>query len=195
MPMRSRSSRPGRVGDVAGQDVLTEHLGGQLAPEVVAAVQPALVLEVPVDAVEVEGDPADAALGQRHPEVGELTQRRTEEQVLGGDGADLAGQHHQVVDRCLGRTPDDLEAGADVQRQHHVLVADRLEHRVPVAGQEAREALDVRGLEEADRATALLPRAGGSPRRPGRRPTSARCPSGMNRPGYAPHHSSMAQSL
>ena len=31
-----------------------------------------------------------------------------------------------------------------------------LEHRVPVARQEAREALDVRGLEEADRAAALL---------------------------------------
>ena len=32
----------------------------------------------------------------------------------------------------------------------------RLEHRVPVARQEAREALHVRRLEEADRAAALL---------------------------------------
>ena len=51
---------------------------------------------------------------------------------------------------------DHLEPGADVQRQHHVLVADGLEHRVPVARQEAREALHVRGLEEADRPAALL---------------------------------------
>ena len=62
----------GRVGDVAGEDVLAEHLGRQLAAEVVAVVQPGLVLEVAVDAVEVEGDPADAALGQRDLEVGEL---------------------------------------------------------------------------------------------------------------------------
>ena len=46
--------------------------------------------------------------------------------------------------------------GADVQRQDHVLVAQRLEHGVPVAGQEAREVLGMRRLEEADRPAALL---------------------------------------
>src|SRR3546814_6113609 len=51
------------------------------------------------------------------------------------------------------------EATADVQRQYHVLVAQGLEHRVPVARQEAREPLGVRRLEEADRAAALLAEA------------------------------------
>ena len=41
--------------------------------------------EVAVDPVEVEGDPADAALGQRDPQVGELAQRRAEQEVLRGD--------------------------------------------------------------------------------------------------------------
>ena len=83
--------------------MLAEHLGRQLAAEVVAVVEPALVLEVAVDPVEVERDPPDAALGQRHLEVGELAQRRAEQQVLRGDRADLAGEHHEVVDRRLLR--------------------------------------------------------------------------------------------
>ncbi len=78
------------------------------------------------------------------------------EKVLRGDGADLAGQHHEVVDRGLFRSLDDCEAGADMQRQHHVLVRERLQHGVPVARQEAREALHVRRLEEADGPAALL---------------------------------------
>jgi hypothetical protein len=149
---------------------------------------------VPVDAVEVEGDPADPALGQGDLEVGEAPQRRPEQQVLGGDGADLAGQHHEVVDRRLLRPLDDVEAGADVQREHHVLLAQRGEHRVPVAGEEAGEALDVRRLEEADRPAALL---GDAPDLGHRASTShmGTMPSGMKRPGYSPHHSSMAQSL
>ena len=65
--------------------MVAEHLGRQLAAEVVAVVQPRLVLEVAVDAVEVERDPADAALGQRDLEVGERAQRRAEQQVLRGD--------------------------------------------------------------------------------------------------------------
>src|SRR3546814_14866182 len=88
-----------------------------------------LVLEVAVDAVEVEGDPADPALGQCDLELGELPQRGAEEQVLRGDRADLAGQHHQVIDGRLLRAADHLEATADVQRQHHVLVAQRSEER------------------------------------------------------------------
>ena len=136
--------------------MLAEDLGRQLAGEVLVVMQPRLVLVVPVDPVEVEGDPPDTALGEGDHEVGEAPQRRTEQQVLGGDGADLAGEHHQVVDRRLRGPLDDVEAGADVQAQHHVLVAQGLEHRVPVAGQEARVALDVRRLEEADGPAALL---------------------------------------
>src|SRR5580700_9890309 len=142
------------VGEVAGEDVVAEGLRRELAAEV--AVQPLLVVEVAVDAVEVEGDPADPALGQRDLELGETAQRGAEQEVLRGDGADLAGQHHEVVDRRLVGALDDREPGPDVQGQHHVLVAQRFEHRVPVARQEAREPLDVRRLEEADRPATLL---------------------------------------
>ncbi len=79
-----------------------------------------------------------------------------EEQVLRDQHRDLGREHDEVVDRRFGCLLDEVEAGADVQRQHHVLVAHRLQHRVPVAGQEAREALRVRCLEEADRPAALL---------------------------------------
>src|SRR3546814_4499994 len=71
-----------RIGDEARQDLLAEHVGGELAlAEAVA--DPGLVLEVPVDAVEVEGDPADPALRQRHLQVGELAKGGAEEQVVG----------------------------------------------------------------------------------------------------------------
>src|SRR5205814_8628733 len=64
---------------VAREDVVAEHLRRQLAAEVVAAVQPRLVLEVTVDPVEVERDPADATFGERDPQLGEPSQRRSEE--------------------------------------------------------------------------------------------------------------------
>jgi hypothetical protein len=95
--------------------VLAEDLRGELAAEVAPVVQPRLVGEVPVDAVEVERNPADPALGQGDLQIGEPAQRGTEEQVLRGDGTDLAGQHHEVIDRGLDRLLDDVEPGADVQ--------------------------------------------------------------------------------
>ena len=87
---------------------------GSLPAEVV--VDPRLVLEVAVDAVEVERDPADAALGQRDLEVGELAQRRAEQQVLRGEHRDLRRDHDDVVDRRFGGQLDEVAAGADVQR-------------------------------------------------------------------------------
>ena len=109
-----------------------------------------------VDAVEVEGDPADAPLGEGDSQVGEAPQGRAEQQILGGDGADLAGEHHEVVDGGLPGPIDDVEAGADVQAKDHVLVAQGLKHGVPVAGEEAGVALHVGRLEEADGPAALL---------------------------------------
>ena len=53
-----------------------------------------------------------------------------------------------------------------------------VEHRVPVAREEAREALHVRRLEEADRAAALLGDAAHLVDGERRRPTSGRCRAG-----------------
>ena len=129
-----------RVGDVAGQRVLAEHVARQLVAEV--AAQPLLVGVVPVAAVEVERDPADAALGERELQVGELAQRRTPQQVLRAHRRHLGGQDDQVVDRRVGRHADRAEARADVQAHHHVLLGQRPEHRVPVlVVVEARQAL------------------------------------------------------
>src|SRR6202020_2276901 len=64
--------QPGRVGDVAGQDVVAEHVRGLLAPEII--LEPSLVLEVAIGTVQVEGDPADAALGEGDLEAREAPQ-------------------------------------------------------------------------------------------------------------------------
>ena len=147
----------GRVGDVAGQDVLAEHLGRQLAAEVVAAVEPA------------PGSRSGGRSGRSRrgssrcrprtaPPAGRGTSRSVGPKSRSWAVMALIWQASTIrwsTGASCGRL-DDLEAGADVQRQHHVLVADGLEHRVPVAGQEAREALHVRRLEEADRPAALL---------------------------------------
>ncbi len=112
---------PGRVGDVAGQDVVAEHIRRELAAEVV--VQPRLVAEVAVGPVQIEGDPADATLGEGDLEIREPPQRRSEQQVLGNQGGDLAGEDDQVVDGRFRRLLDQVEAGADVKGQDHVLVS------------------------------------------------------------------------
>ena len=63
----------GRVVDEARDDVLVEDLARELVAEVL--VRPRLVVLVgEVDAVEEVRDPADAALGERELQVGELAE-------------------------------------------------------------------------------------------------------------------------
>ena len=135
-----------RVGDVAGERVLAEHVARQLVAEV--AAQPPLVGVVPVAAVEVEGDPADAALGPRDLEVGVVAQRRTPQQVLRGRSPRSGvARMMRLSIGASGRQLDGAEAGADVQAHHHVLLGQRLEDRVPVLDVVvARQPFEVRQL-------------------------------------------------
>ena len=81
--MRSRLATPGRVVDEAQHDALEEHLARQPTAEVLAG--PLVVARVdPVDPVTEVRDPADATLGQRDLQVGELAQHRRPEQVRRG---------------------------------------------------------------------------------------------------------------
>ena len=71
MPISLRSRDADRVGDEAGQEVLAEHLAGQLAAEVLP--RPGRVhLVGAVEPLEEVRDPAGAALGQGDLDVREV---------------------------------------------------------------------------------------------------------------------------
>src|SRR5258705_7566678 len=144
----------GLVGDIAGQRMLTEHVAGQLVPEV--AAQPPLVGVVPVAAIQIERDPTDAALGERKLQIGIVAHRGAPQQILRAHRRNLGGKDDHVVDRRVGRHADRPESRADVQAHHHVLFRQRPEHRAPVlAVVVAREHLEVREFGHRDRAAAL----------------------------------------
>ena len=92
--------------------MLAKHVAGQLLAEV--AAQPPLVGVVAVAAVQVERNPADAALGKGEFQVRVVAHRRAPQQVLCAHRRDLGGQDDQVVDRCVGRHADRPETRADV---------------------------------------------------------------------------------
>ena len=135
--------------------MLAEHVARELAAEV--APQPQLVRVVAVAAVEVEGDPADAALRVGHLEAGIGPQGRPPQQVLGGQRRDLAGEDHAVVDGGAGRVGDGHEADADVQAHDQTGVGQRLEDGAPVVEVVvAGEALDVGQFAHRYRLGALV---------------------------------------
>ena len=117
-------------------------------PRVVALVDP-------VDAVEEVRDPADAALGQRHPQVGELAQHRGPQEVGGGlhDVDGLQGDQH--VDRRVRRGHHQLRGRPDVQAHDRALVGARLPEGVPVVAVEAGELQLLGVLRERDGVAAL----------------------------------------
>ena len=160
-------------------------------------VQRVVVLVDVVGALEEVRDPADAALGQ-----GEL----------GCRGTPGAPRDHSrsaavcmiaigcsviiVVDRRLDRGDRHLPRTSRCAGTRRVpVVLAGLPERIPVLVVEARAA-ELRGvLREGDGVAALAPPRG-APRRPSAPgPSIGSSASGMNRPGWAPHHSSMCQSL
>src|SRR5579875_3917219 len=61
-----------------------------------------------------------------------------------------------MVDRRFGGKPDQPVRTANVEAENHVLFDDRLEHRIPVARQEAGPTLCMRRFEETDSPETLL---------------------------------------
>ena len=75
MLRKSRLATPNRSSMKQVKHVLVEDLARQLVTEVLAGPRVVLLVLV-VDALEEVGNPADAALGQRNPDVGELAEHR-----------------------------------------------------------------------------------------------------------------------
>ena len=95
----------------------------------------------------------------------------------------------------VGRRRDQPRRRADVHRQRQAGVGRGREHRVPVAARERRQPDRVRVLDEDDRPSSPSPRTVRS-----RAPRAAVSHNGiivcgMNRSGYAAHHSSSIQSF
>ncbi len=108
--------------------MLAQDVRRALRPEILPG--PPLVLVVPVDAVQQERQPADATLGERDLEAGELPHRMAPEQVLDGENRHLGGEDHVLVEVDI-RQVDRIQTLSDVQTHHHVEVAQRGEDGVP----------------------------------------------------------------
>src|SRR6478609_499562 len=134
--------------------MLAEHIAWQLVAEV--AAQPLLIGVMPVAAVQVEGNPADAALGEREFQIRVVAHRRPPQQVLCAHRRHLSRQDDQVVDRRVRRHADRAEARPDVQAHHYVLLGKGAKHRPPIlVVVVARKPFQVRQFRHRDRATAL----------------------------------------
>ena len=128
---------PEGVVDEAGDDPLAEHLTGQHVAEVLTG--PRLVVGVDVvDPLQEVRDPADAALRQRQPQVGELPQHGREEEVRRALDDVHGRQRDQHVEGRVGGGHDDLRRRADVHAHHRPLVRTGRPERVPVVAVDAR---------------------------------------------------------
>ena len=116
----------------------------------------AVTAEDVLGAPEEVGDPADVALGEREPQVGEVGPEVGPDQLDAGVNADIIDDRLiATLGGASAETSGRPGRRADVAAQHGVRVAGRLEQRVPVVAVDAGHVQRLGVLRERDGVAAL----------------------------------------